>query len=240
VYDFWPSEIPWCVAKCLTERWWCYPEKVKSLYCAANNLRGTFAQCSPAVKTFYFVPLACQRASQLWSKYTQTSMKRLRVSCLQQCLLGYALHTQKCKCSSILSGTLMPCLETICMVICNVTHLHLIFNPVTSNVWCFLQIFKIFIFPPLYNAPVWRWPTEVVVFVDQPTDQLNSWPSRPSEVVRCFVVYVYQYCLCVATKTFHVLHGASWFLYFLVIFIAFIAPNIKTMCASQTCKSEYI
>ena len=35
--------------------------QVKSLYCAANKLRGTFDQCSPAVKNTYFVPIACQR-----------------------------------------------------------------------------------------------------------------------------------------------------------------------------------
>ena len=34
--------------------------QVKSLYCAANKLRGTFDQCFPAVKTLYFVPIACQ------------------------------------------------------------------------------------------------------------------------------------------------------------------------------------
>ena len=34
--------------------------QVKSLYCAANKLRGTFDECSPAVKTLYFVPIACQ------------------------------------------------------------------------------------------------------------------------------------------------------------------------------------
>ena len=33
--------------------------QVKSLYCAANKLRGTFDQCSPAVKKHYFVPIAC-------------------------------------------------------------------------------------------------------------------------------------------------------------------------------------
>ena len=50
--------------------------QVKSLYSAANKLRGTFDQCTPAVKTLYFVPIACQ----LWRKYTQTSMKRLRAA----------------------------------------------------------------------------------------------------------------------------------------------------------------
>ena len=34
--------------------------QVKSLYCAANKLRGPFDQCSPAVKTLYFVPIALQ------------------------------------------------------------------------------------------------------------------------------------------------------------------------------------
>jgi len=33
---------------------------VKSLYCAANKLRGTSDQCSPAVKTLHFVPIAYQ------------------------------------------------------------------------------------------------------------------------------------------------------------------------------------
>ena len=55
--------------------------QVKSLYCAANKLRGTFDQCSPAVKNTLFcayrVPMY---ACQLWSKYTLTSMKRLRAA----------------------------------------------------------------------------------------------------------------------------------------------------------------
>ena len=55
--------------------------QVKSLYCAANKLRGTFDQCSPAVKNTlfhsYYMPMY---ACQLWSKYTQTSMKRLRAA----------------------------------------------------------------------------------------------------------------------------------------------------------------
>ena len=34
--------------------------QVKSLYCAVNKLRGTFVQCFPAVKTLYFMPIACQ------------------------------------------------------------------------------------------------------------------------------------------------------------------------------------
>jgi len=55
--------------------------QVKSLYCAANKLRGTFDQCTPAVENTLFraycMPMC---ACQLWSKYTQTSMKRLRAA----------------------------------------------------------------------------------------------------------------------------------------------------------------
>jgi len=56
--------------------------EVKSLYCAASKLRGTFDECSPAVKNTpchaYCMPMY---ACQLWSKYTKTSMKRLRAVC---------------------------------------------------------------------------------------------------------------------------------------------------------------
>jgi len=52
--------------------------QVKSLYCAANKLRGTFDQCSPAVKnTLFYTYCMPMYACQLWSKYMQTSMKRL-------------------------------------------------------------------------------------------------------------------------------------------------------------------
>ena len=55
--------------------------QVKSLYCVANKLRGTFDQCSPAVRNTllraYSMPVY---ACQLRSKYTQTSMKRVRAA----------------------------------------------------------------------------------------------------------------------------------------------------------------
>jgi len=54
---------------------------VKSPYCAANKLRGTFDLCSPAVKNFQFRAYCMPMyACQLWSKYTQNSMKRLRAA----------------------------------------------------------------------------------------------------------------------------------------------------------------
>ena len=55
--------------------------KVKSLYCATNKLRGTFDQCTPAVKNTLFRAYCMPMyACQLWSKYTQTSMQRLRAA----------------------------------------------------------------------------------------------------------------------------------------------------------------
>ena len=54
---------------------------MKSLYCAANKLRGTSDQCSPAVKnTLFRVYCMPMYACQLWSKYTQINMKRLRAA----------------------------------------------------------------------------------------------------------------------------------------------------------------
>jgi len=55
--------------------------QVKSLYCTANKLRSTFDQCSPAVKNTLFRAYCMPMyACQLWSKYTQTSMKRLHAA----------------------------------------------------------------------------------------------------------------------------------------------------------------
>jgi len=46
--------------------------QVKSLYCAANKLRGTFDQCSTAVKNTLFRAYCMPMyACQLWSKYTR-------------------------------------------------------------------------------------------------------------------------------------------------------------------------
>jgi len=51
--------------------------QVKSLYCAASKLRGTFDQCSTAAKNTLFRAYCMPMyACHLWSKYTQTSMKR--------------------------------------------------------------------------------------------------------------------------------------------------------------------
>ena len=55
--------------------------QVISLYRAANKLRGTFDQCSPAViNTLFRAYCMPMYACQLWGKCTQTSMKRLRAA----------------------------------------------------------------------------------------------------------------------------------------------------------------
>ena len=61
---------------------------------------------------------------------------------------------------AIVSRLLMPYWETICIGFYNVVHLHLTFHPISSNVKCFSQIL---IFPELFNDPVWRWSTDIVV-----------------------------------------------------------------------------
>jgi len=69
--------------------------QVKSLYYATNKLRGTFDQCSPALKKLYFVPIACQcmlancganTRRLVWSAYVLHITMPIEL----------ALHTQKC------------------------------------------------------------------------------------------------------------------------------------------------
>ena len=49
---------------------------------AANKLRGIFDQCSPAVENILFRAYSMPICACQWrSKYTQTSMKRLRAAC---------------------------------------------------------------------------------------------------------------------------------------------------------------
>ena len=62
---------------------------------------------------------------------------------------------------TIMSGSLMPCLE-ICMTFYNAFHLHLTF---LSDHFKGLTISTNLRFPPFFNSPVWRWPTEIVVCV---------------------------------------------------------------------------
>ena len=134
-------------------------------FCAANNHRGTFDQCSPAVKALYFVPIACQcmlancRANiqrPIWSAYV------LCITVPTQICIN--VLTQKCVCPHQVSH----CVRTFDALLRNnlyrffymmriFIHLFCLF---ASNVWCFLQFF---IFPQLFNALVWWRPNVVVV-----------------------------------------------------------------------------
>ena len=138
--------------------------QVKSLYCAANKLRGSFDQCSPAVKNTFFRAYGMPMYTcQLWSKYTQTSMKRLRAAhnnayrimhyltrnvSVRPRQVSHCVRTFECRSKKQLVSIFYPMLIFIQL-----------FYSIASNVWCFLQIF---IFPQLFNTPVWR-PNAVVV-----------------------------------------------------------------------------
>ena len=65
-------------------------------------------------------------------------------------------------------------------------------HPIASNVWCFLQIF---IFPKLFNAHVWRWPTDIVVYaLDQcrPTSLINIFlhNNKMCTLIRCILYFL--------------------------------------------------
>ena len=89
--------------------------QVKSQYCAANKLIGTFAQCWTAIKILLHAYCMPMYACQLWSKYTQIAWSTYEL--LKKCLLNYALHTPRIVFAhtrlTVMSGPLMPCLETI-------------------------------------------------------------------------------------------------------------------------------
>jgi len=139
--------------------------QVKLLYCEANKLRGTFDQRSPAVKNTLFRAYCMPMyACQLWSKYTQTSMKRLRAAYNNAYRIMYYIPRY----ISVRPHQVSHCVRTFDAVLSN--NLHRFFIRCTSSanffirslqiVWCFLQIF---IFPQLFNALVWWRPNAVVV-----------------------------------------------------------------------------
>jgi len=121
----WPSKIPWCMDKCLDDD---IQRQVKSHYCAANKLRGTFKQCSPAVKNTlfrrYYMWILCLPGANthrlVWNTYV--------LCIIVPTELLYALHAQKYKCSPIpaqlLCQDLLPCLKKIDIDILYAVHLH--------------------------------------------------------------------------------------------------------------------
>ena len=133
VYDctctiFWPSQIS-CSIECLMEGWWWYQEINEiNVMCIKQAQRHLWSVLTCSDK--HSIP--CLRIPIVEQIYTD-EYKRLRVSCLQQCLPNYALHTQKYKCLPTpgwplsQDWTLMPCLETIYTAFLKDVHLHLIF-----------------------------------------------------------------------------------------------------------------
>jgi len=69
---------------------------VKSLYCAANKLRGTFDQCSPAVKNTPFRAYCMANVCLPIVEPIHADQYEAHRCCAWQCLSNYALHTQKC------------------------------------------------------------------------------------------------------------------------------------------------
>jgi len=90
--------------------------QVKSLYCAANKLRGTFGQCSPAVKKHFISCLLHANACLpiVEQIHTDYSMKRLSVACAyatmptELCITYREIYVFAHTKLTIVSGDLMP------------------------------------------------------------------------------------------------------------------------------------
>jgi len=71
--------------------------QMKSLYCAANKLRSTFDQCSPAVKKHSISCLLHANVCLPIVEQIHADQYEALTCCIYiTCLLNYALHTQKC------------------------------------------------------------------------------------------------------------------------------------------------
>jgi len=139
--------------------------QVNSLYCAANKLRGTFDQCPTAVKNTLFRAYCMPMyAFQLWSKYTQTSMKRLHAAYNN----AYRIMHYIPRNVSVHPQQVSHCVRAFDAVLRN--NLYRFFIRFTSSSNFFIRSLQmsdafykqIFIFPQLFNTPVWR-PNAVVV-----------------------------------------------------------------------------
>ena len=149
--------------------------QVKSLYCAANKLRGTFTasttfgQCSPAEKTFISCLLHANvclpTVEQL---HTQASMKRLRAAYNNTYRIMHCIPRN----ASVRPHQVNHRVKTFDALLRNNRYRFLqrcvsssnFFYLISSNVWCFLEIF---IFPQLlFNAPVWLLQTDIGLVVN--------------------------------------------------------------------------
>jgi len=131
--------------------------QVKSLYCAANKLRGTFDQCTPVVKNTLFRAYCMPMyACQLWSKYTQTSMKRLRAAYNNAYWIMHYIPRNV----SVRPHQVSHCVTTFDAVLRN--NLYRFFNDVHLHPTILFDRFKCLMlftnlhFPQLFNTPVWR------------------------------------------------------------------------------------
>jgi len=136
--------------------------RVKSLYCAANKLRRTFDQCSPAVRnTLFHACFTPMYACQLWSKYTQTSMKRLRVAYFN----AYPIMRYIPRNVSVRPHQVKHCVKTSDAFLRN--NVYRFFKRCASSSNFFirsLQMYDAFhksSFSAI-NYPEWRWPTDVI------------------------------------------------------------------------------
>ena len=116
---------------------------------AANKLGRTFDQHSPIVKALYCMPMY---ACQLWSNYTQTSMKHLHVAYNNAYQIMHYIPRNVSACPH----QVRCCVRTFDALLRNHLYRFFIrytyssnFYPIDWNVWCFLQIF---IFPQLFNT----------------------------------------------------------------------------------------
>jgi len=96
------------------------------------------------------------------------------------------------------TGPLAPCLKTICMVLFNDANLQLIF--------LFGHFEGLMLFTSFHCSSTIKRSCMTV------TNWSSCWLSR--------YLFFPQYCLCVATNTLRMLRDASWYLYFLVIFLS--------------------
>ena len=160
---------------------------MKSLYSAANKLRGTFDQCSPAVKNTFFraycMPMyACQLCTRrpVWSAYVLQIIMPIELCITYPEMLVFA-HTRL----AIVSGPLMPCWETTCIDFLYDAHLYPTF--------LFDRLKRLVLFTNLHFSSI-----------IQRFCMVETECSSCSWVVSVFASH--QYCFCVVKICGHCVH----------------------------------
>ena len=154
---FWPSEMPWYVNKCITEEWWWYSETTEiTITCSKQTQSHFWSVLSRRKKnTLFRVYCMPMHTCQLWSKYTQVSMKRWRAACNNAYRIIHYIPTRNVSVSphqvTRCVRTLMPCWETICIDFLYDSHLHLTF--LFDRFKCLMPFTNLHS-PQLFKAPV--------------------------------------------------------------------------------------